>query len=525
MIAFAAMALAFGADAQRGSRIWYDVSQADNYVGMTVGGGLNTMTFSPVNGRHSLGLGFDGGLHYVHFFNEHWGIGSGVHYTYANSYALYDFSEVTSGLVHANNTSIHYDLTTKFDNWKERQTMGLVGIPVEAFYRMLIGERWVFVGGIGFQLDIPVYGYYGATKGQYSTSGTFQALGSYVISDMPEHGFNTYDATFNSKIKNTAVCLSLVADAGAQYALSDNWALYLGVYAGYGLTDMMGSNSAEPLLLLNAVDPSKLDYNGTFASNEVNSLHLFRLGVKVGIDFGWFADAGKMQYDEPPYIPPAKPVQTGKPQTGNVQERTIADFIAAERAAREKAMAEKVAAEKAAAEKAAAEKAAAERAAHEKSMAEKVAAEKAAAEKAAEKAAREKAEAKRLAAEKAAREMAEAEQRALAESVTVYFDHASTKPKIDSRTAADLHAISEAMKADNNLKAVVYGYTDNNGSNKTNMKYGRKRAHALKSYLVRLGVPAANIRCVSRGSKDPATSNGTREGRAQNRRATVRLEK
>lgn len=501
MIAFAAIALAFGADAQRGSRIWYDVSQADNYVGMTVGGGLNTMTFSPANGRHSLGLGFDGGLHYVHFFNEHWGIGSGLHYTYANSYALYDFSEVTSGLVHANNTSIHYDLTTKFDNWKERQTIGLVGIPVEAFYRMLIGERWVFVGAIGFQLDIPVYGYYGATKGQYTTSGTFQALGSYLISDMPEHGFNTYDATFNSKIKNTALSLSLVADAGAQYALSDNWALYLGLYAGYGLTDMMGRNSAEPLLLLNAVDPSKLDYNGTFASNEVNSLHLFRLGVKVGIDFGWFALAGKMQYDQPPYIPPAKPVQTGKPQTGNLQERTIADSIAAERVAREKAIAEKLAAEKLAAEKAAAEKAAAEKAAHEK------------------------AQAKRLAAEKAAREMAEPEQRALAESVTVYFDHASTKPKIDSRTAADLHALSEAIKADNSLKAVVYGYTDNNGSNKTNIKYGSKRAHALKSYLVRLGVPAANIRCVSRGSKDPATSNGTREGRAQNRRATVRLEK
>ena len=99
MIALAAVALAFGAGAQQGGH--------SNYAGLTLGGGLNTMTFSPANGDQSVGLGFDAGLHYAHFFNEHFGLGLGVHYTLANAYATYDFDEVTTGLTHANNPLIH----------------------------------------------------------------------------------------------------------------------------------------------------------------------------------------------------------------------------------------------------------------------------------------------------------------------------------------------------------------------------------------------------------------------------------
>ena len=90
-----------------------------NYAGLNLGGGLNTMTFSPADGTQGLGFGFDAGLHYAHFFNEHFGLGFGVHYTYANAYAHYNFSETTTGLTHAGNPNVSYNLSTNFDNWKE----------------------------------------------------------------------------------------------------------------------------------------------------------------------------------------------------------------------------------------------------------------------------------------------------------------------------------------------------------------------------------------------------------------------
>ena len=79
------------------------------------------------------------------------------------------------------------------------------------------------------------------------------------------------------------------------------------------------------------------------------------------------------------------------------------------------------------------------------------------------------------------------------------------------------------MKADQNLKVTVYGHTDNTGSHAVNMKYGQKRADALKEYMVKLGAPAKSINTVSKGPDEPIADNETAEGRAKNRRATVEL--
>ena len=81
----------------------------------------------------------------------------------------------------------------------------------------------------------------------------------------------------------------------------------------------------------------------------------------------------------------------------------------------------------------------------------------------------------------------------------------------------------EAMKADKSLKATIYGHTDSLGSMQTNMRYGQQRAEALKAYLVKLGAPAKNITCKSKGPKEPVADNKTKEGRARNRRATVEV--
>ena len=492
IIALAAVTMAFSATAQQ--------SGHDNYIGLNLGGGLNSMTYSPANGKHSLGFGYDAGFHYTYFFNEHFGLGFGVHYTRANAYARYSYTEVTTGLTHLNNPNVHYNLSTKYDNWKERQTIGVLGIPVEVFYRAALDKKWTFIGGLGFEFDLPMSGKYRVVDGEYTTTGTFPALGDYVVAGMPEHGFATYEAIENDKIDNLKLGVSVTADLGVRMALNNNWGLYFGIYGGYGLNSMLKDKSDAPLVLINAKEPAKHDYNGTFASNEIDAMHLFRLGVKVGIDFGWTCKA-EAEEDESDLV--------------EYEEEDDAQAIADSIAAAEKAAAEKAAAQKAAAEKAAAEKAAAEKAAADKAAAEKLAADRAAAEAAAK-----KAEAERIAAE---RTRAEAEKQIKAIGATVYFENAGTNAKFDAKTDAAIHAICDALKADKNLTVNVYGHTDNTGKLEVNMKYGQKRAEALKAYMVKLGAPAASINCISRGPLEPVADNGTDEGRAKNRRATVEL--
>ncbi len=284
-ILFGVLALALGAQAQ--------YNQKSNYISFNVNGGMNSMLYNPANGDNALALGFGGGLRYTHFFGRHFGIGFGAQYNYANASTLYDFTDITTGLTHDDNPGVTYDLHTSFDKWRERQNLRYLGIPVELYWRAPMGERWFFLFGLGAQFDLPLHGEYNATDGSYRTEGYFPAIG-HMVSDMPEHGFRTYNAedVEGSDFTVAQWGVSIIADLGFNYALSNHWGLYFGIYGGYGLTNMLDSVSTEPVVLINEDDASKLDYNGTFGSDQIDALHLLNFGVKLGVNFGWNCHSG-----------------------------------------------------------------------------------------------------------------------------------------------------------------------------------------------------------------------------------------
>ena len=276
----AAVALAVSVSAQQ--------SEHDNYVGVNFGGGLNTALYKPANGTQALGFGFDAGVHYGHFFTPVVGLGVGLQFSWANAYATYNWNEVTTGLTHPSNPNTPYNLTTGFNNFVERQNIGVLSIPVEVLFRKSLNDRAAFIGGVGLSLDLPLYGNYIAKSGSYSTTGVFPALGSYAFSDMPEHGFSTYTTTQGAKFRNkAAIGASVIADLGFRVAMNDNWGMYFGLYAGYGFTNLLASAKTEEMIMVNATNSAVIDYRGTFDSNETGKANLLRAGVKIAVDFGW----------------------------------------------------------------------------------------------------------------------------------------------------------------------------------------------------------------------------------------------
>jgi len=497
---FAAVALTVSVSAQQ--------SAHDNYVGVNFGGGLNTMLYKPANGQQKVGMGFDAGIHYARFFNQWAGLGVGLQYSWANAYATYNWNEVTPALTHPSNPNTPYELTTGFTNFIERQNVGVLSIPVEALFRKAFNDRVALIGGVGLSLDLPIHGAYIAKGGSYSTTGVFPAIGSYVISDMPEHGFSTYTTTQNAKINNRAkVGGSVIADLGARVALNDNWGLYVGVSFGYGFTNLLGGAKTDEMIMINAANPSVIDYRGTFDSNETAKANLLRCGLKIAIDFGW-------------------------PTTSKKAE---AERLAAEKAAAEQAEADRIAAEQVAAKQAEADRIAAEQAAAQ-AEAERLAAEKAAADAAAI-AAAEKADAEaRAEAERKAREEAEAQAhaqrvahinalKAKGESITVHFETGAAELQFKPGEQDIVDEICEVMAEDASLRIMITGHTDNTGDAEQNLRvWGKKRAEALKAYMVSKGVAADQIKCESKGQNEPVASNDTREGRSLNRRANIRFE-
>ena len=69
----------------------------------------------------------------------------------------------------------------------------------------------------------------------------------------------------------------------------------------------------------------------------------------------------------------------------------------------------------------------------------------------------------------------------------------------------------------------IQGHTDNEGSRDTNVALSQKRADAVRAYLIKRGVKADRLLAKGYGPDAPKADNGTKAGRAENRRVDFKL--
>lgn len=600
-IFFGLLAFAIGGQAQ--------MNQHSNMIGVNVGGGLNTLMYSPADGTWNPKFGFLGELKYMHFFNNHFGLGIGAQIDFSRAGATFDSREVTPGLTHPVN-GLSYESRTVYNGWKESQTITTLSIPLEFYWRTVMGERWLFLFGFGAQLDLPLKGSFTADDGSYELRGYFPSTGV-EYRDLPGYGFSVYNADESGDIKDLkSLGVSLIADLGFNYALSNQWGFYFGIYGGYGITNSLDKLSAEPMLVAPDGTTNVSDYNGVINSVQTEEVHLFNVGAKVGINFGWNCHASEGEDNSPALVTyednnqdkevnknDEKPAE----QAAEAAEKDEATRAAEEAAAREAQCKSNAVLSQAMsnidgdleegekfAEAArdsrgmvavgnAKAKAEAAKAAYQsgqyckandlfkeaygelanayaidaKAYASRKNVDKA--NKAADNAAVNAEAATRgnlesaIAATRNARANAiiardaqepEAEKpvdnkpatnRAAVQNAinqlgtAVLFDFNGTTPEIAPVADAALTTLCNAMAADNSIRILITGHTDNVGSPERNKALGLRRAEALKAVLVKRGAPAANIDTESKGESEPVVDNDTDEHRHQNRRAVVTL--
>jgi OOP family OmpA-OmpF porin len=71
----------------------------------------------------------------------------------------------------------------------------------------------------------------------------------------------------------------------------------------------------------------------------------------------------------------------------------------------------------------------------------------------------------------------------------------------------------------------IQGHTDSRGSEKYNQALSQKRADAISTYLINLGIDANRVKSVGYGESNPIATNDTAEGRYQNRRVVAVLKR
>ena len=103
----------------------------------------------------------------------------------------------------------------------------------------------------------------------------------------------------------------------------------------------------------------------------------------------------------------------------------------------------------------------------------------------------------------------------------IFFDFDKTELKPES--FPELNRIATLMKEKGTMQVEIAGHTDPVGTEEYNLGLSDRRAKAVKSYLVKQGVDAANITTVFFGESKPLDTTQTREAYRKNRRVEFKI--
>jgi outer membrane protein OmpA-like peptidoglycan-associated protein len=104
----------------------------------------------------------------------------------------------------------------------------------------------------------------------------------------------------------------------------------------------------------------------------------------------------------------------------------------------------------------------------------------------------------------------------------IHFESGSAR--LTNIAKAILDEVALRMRQEPSAQAEVIGYTDDRENTGPNRDLDRRRAEAVRDYLVsRHGIDPARITVEGRGTQDAVGDNTTAEGRLRNRRVVIRL--
>lgn len=105
-------------------------------------------------------------------------------------------------------------------------------------------------------------------------------------------------------------------------------------------------------------------------------------------------------------------------------------------------------------------------------------------------------------------------------SQLVFFNFNSSSLKEESYKP--LNEVVDILKNNKNLFFVIEGHTDNVGDAAYNMALSKRRAGAVKKYVVSKGITSNRVTSKGYGEETPIDTNDTEEGKARNRRVEIK---
>ncbi|RJO66296.1 MAG: DUF4398 domain-containing protein [Myxococcales bacterium] len=101
----------------------------------------------------------------------------------------------------------------------------------------------------------------------------------------------------------------------------------------------------------------------------------------------------------------------------------------------------------------------------------------------------------------------------------------SAQSNLLSSAQVKLDQVVKALLAVRERNLIVEGHTDSQGSDSYNQDLSQRRADSVRNYLAQGGYPADRIQAHGMGESSPIADNASAEGRANNRRVEIVIER
>jgi hypothetical protein len=255
-------------------------------LGLTLKRGMSGLNYNVLNGDNKFSYGTGLGLHYTYFFNENWGLLSGLSYnSYSNRAEVNN--QVVSSSKATDNTGTAFVYTSAVENYTERQIFQAYNIPLMLQYRTNVSENidWYINGGGAVVLPSTLH--YNASATRLSLIGYYPGLNK-TVSNQPQQGFGTmlnWNNQNEAELLKTTFTLNL--ESGLCFQLSPEHRLYVGLYVDYGLNNLKTNPTSGNLFTYSSADISKIKSNGLMAINSATSAaRLISIGVTAKITLG-----------------------------------------------------------------------------------------------------------------------------------------------------------------------------------------------------------------------------------------------
>jgi len=116
-----------------------------------------------------------------------------------------------------------------------------------------------------------------------------------------------------------------------------------------------------------------------------------------------------------------------------------------------------------------------------------------------------------------------AELRSGAVRLSVNFRFRTNRFEPDTKAVRDISRVAKTLKSGKNRdkRVMLFGFTDDFGSDADNRQLSERRAHSIRKELGRYGIKVSQTDVIGFGKLNPVASNATEDGRRKNRRVEI----